>query len=307
MYIWHSQLSRSAAGIVLGVVAATGWGAYIAATRHALGHGLEATDLTFIRFLTSGIILGPWLLFATRARLSRLSWTKALTLTVLVGPPMVVAVVGGNSLVPFASGVSIELAALAFGSILLARLALNERLDSFRLIGLTLIGGRIALLATPAIVSGSTEAWGVLLFIAAGAMCAGYGALVRFWQIPPVTAVGVVATVSLVIYGPYYLLVEGTCRLLEAPWSLLIEQIVAQGLIAGTTSLIAFSMSVRLLGVATAGTLPMLTPLIAGGATWFLTGEYQSFCGWAVLTASAFGAAALILDVPAYLFRSRRA
>jgi drug/metabolite transporter (DMT)-like permease len=216
-------------------------------------------------------------------------------------------VVGANSLAPLASGVSIELAALALGSLVFARLVLRERFDSVRLVGLTLIGARILLLATPVFASSTAGGWGVLLFVAAGGMCAGYAVLVRYWQIPPATAASVVAVVSLLTYAPYYLMAEDMCRLIACPWPLLAEQILAQGLIAGTASLIAFSMSVRFLGVATAGALPMLTPLIAACATWFLTGEYQTICGWVALTASAFGAIFLVLDFPSCWFRSKRA
>jgi hypothetical protein len=54
------------------------------------------------------------------------------------------------------------------------------------------------------------------------------------------------------------------CRLSAIPWTLLLEQMVCQGLIAGLFSWIGFLYAARILGLVTSSFMPAVTP--AGGA-----------------------------------------
>jgi hypothetical protein len=68
----------------------------------------------------------------------------------------------------------------------------------------------------------------------------------------------IVSSASLATFGPYYVVVGGLSRLSAIPWTLLLEQIVCQGLIAGLFSWIGFLYAARILGLVTSSFPPWL-------------------------------------------------
>jgi drug/metabolite transporter (DMT)-like permease len=293
-----SRPSATVLGLVFGALAALGWGVSLAAARHAISEGLSPIDLAFIRYSISGPLLATWSAFRWKDRTNRISFGKACALAMLAGPPLTICVIGGTRSAPFTSGVLVEVASLAVACIVTARCALKEPLDALRRIALCLLTARIAFIAGPTLLfAGIQEQLGIVLFAAAGCMSAAFTALVCRWRIAPIRAMALVSFTSFASYGPLYMWNEGLGRLSQLNWTLILEQIVSQGLIAGIGAWIAFIYSARLLGLVRATFLPAITPAVAVLLSIILTSETPTLEQLSIMIFSAMGAILLVLRV----------
>jgi drug/metabolite transporter (DMT)-like permease len=290
--------SATVLGLGFSSLAALGWGVSLAAARHGVAEGLSPIDLAFIRYSIAGPLLVAWSILRWRDRTSRISFWKACALAMLAGPPLAICVIGGTRSAPFASGVLVEVASLAVGCIVMARWVLKEPLDALRWVALCLLTARIALIAGPTLIyGGMPERLGIVLFSAAGCMSAAFTALICRWRIAPVSAMALVSLTSFATYGPLYISNEGLGNLSRASWTLILEQIVCQGLIAGIGAWIAFIYSARLLGLVRATFLPAITPAVAVLLSVTLTGETPTLEQLSIMIFSAVGAMLLMLRV----------
>jgi drug/metabolite transporter (DMT)-like permease len=290
--------SATVRGLAFSALAAFGWGVSLAAARHAVAEGLNPIDLAFIRYSISGPLLVTWSALRWKDRTSRISVGKACALAMLAGPPLTICVIGGTRSAPFTSGVLVEVASLAVTCIVMARWVLKEPLDALRRIALCLLTTRIAFLAGPTLLfADMQEQLGIALFAAAGCMSAAFTALACRWRIAPVRAMALVSFTSFATYGPLYMWNEGLGRLSEVTWTLIFEQIVSQGLIAGIGAWIAFIYSARLLGLVRATFLPAITPAVAVLLSIILTSETPTLEQLSIMIFSAVGAILLVLRV----------
>ncbi len=288
--------SATVLGFGFSALAALGWGVSLAAARHGIAEGLSPVDLAFIRYTIAGPLLVAWSILRWRERTSRISFWKACALAMLAGPPLAICVIGGARSAPFASGVLVEVASLAVACIVMARWILKEPLDALRWVALCLLTTRIALLAGPTLLYGGIqEQLGIVLFTAAGCMSAAFAALICRWRIAPVSAMALVSLTSFATYGPLYISNEGLGNLSRASWTLILEQIVCQGIIAGTGAWIAFIYSARLLGLVRATFLPAITPAVAVLLIITLTGEMPAIEQLSIIIFSATGTTLLVL------------
>ena len=108
----------------------------------------------------------------------------------------------------------------------------------------------------------------MVLFAAAGLAAAAFAALTCRWHSDPIATMTIVSVVSLVTLGSYYVFLYGLSRLSIVPWTYLLEQIVAQGVIAGVLSWIGFLYAARILGLVTASFMPAMTPAVASLLLW---------------------------------------
>lgn len=74
-------------GITLGISCSLIWGLQAVVSRDGIIHGLTASDVTAIRFFTSGLILLPNAISRRPAIVGPLPWFRAGILTLLVGAP----------------------------------------------------------------------------------------------------------------------------------------------------------------------------------------------------------------------------
>jgi len=99
------------------------------------------------------------------------------------------------------------------------------------------------------------------MFVTAGVFWATFGILLRLWHLPGLNAIGVVATLSILIYTPIYLLVYGIHDFFAHGAFETWLQIIMQGLIAGALPIYLFARAVVLLGAGRAATFPALVPV----------------------------------------------
>ena len=128
-------------------------------------------------------------------------------------------------------------------------------------------------------------------------MSATVGALCCRWRTDPVATLTIVTLTSLATLLGYYLSIDTFGRLASAPWSLLLEQGICQGVIAGFGSWLGFLYSARTLGLVTASFLPAITPAMAALLMSALMGETLTFSQLGLVCLGVVGALLLVLNL----------
>ncbi len=247
-------------GILFGLVAALIWGGYIAATRFATNIGLTAEDIAFLRYVTAGLMMAPWLARHRPLSLAGIGWTKGAGLALLAGPPFVLVGASGFLFSPLAHSAVIQLGSVALLGVLFAAILNNESLSRRRVIGLLVIVAGLTITAGPGLFSGGSQAWkGDMLFALAGGMWALFTALQTRWKVAAVAATAVVSVLSALVYAPIYLAMSGSGILRFDIW-LLVELAFVLGVLSGIIALFAFARAVELLGAGRASVFPTLAP-----------------------------------------------
>lgn len=276
-------------GLAFGFTATLIWGGFLVVSRYGIGSGLKATDLAFLRYLTSGLLLLPWLLRHSPRRLAGVGWRKGLCLAALAGPLFIIVSASGYYFAPLAHAAVIQLGMLTLVSILLAAVIFGERPSASRLTGLAVVVFGLAVTAGPGLLHGSSIAWlGDALFALAGSMWALFSVLQRRWDIAPLPATAVVSVLSAAVYTPVYLACSGLQIFTTTSVAVLVVQIIAQGGLSGVVALFAFSRAVQDLGPSRAALFPALSPGVATLLGIPVTGDLPSpaqLAGLVILTA----------------------
>jgi drug/metabolite transporter (DMT)-like permease len=304
LHVASEEPQRRAAvvsGLAYGLLAALGWGTGLAAARHGFSVGFEPLDLLFIRFaVATPILLVVLGLMRRWDRLAHTRITVAAAQAFLGGPVLAICVSIAGRKAPFAGGVLLEVASLTVCSIVLARLVLSERLGILRLVALLALTLRLVILAAGSLDEGTPDVVeGMVLFAAAGFAAAAFAALTCRWHSDPIATMTIVSVVSLVTLGSYYVSLYGLSRLSIAPWPYLLEQIAAQGVIAGVLSWIGFLYAARILGLVTASFMPAMTPAVASLIALGITRESPTVWQWLLIALGTIGAALLMTSLHA--------
>ena len=253
-----ARLPGSAAGIACGAGAALFWAAGFVAARHGIAIGFSPADIAFHRFVWAGLAFLP--LVARAAGLGGVGWAKGVALTLSGGPPLALLSSAGFLFVPLAHGGVIQPSCAALGGLILATLVLKEKLPARRALGALVIVAGLAVIGAEGLAGiGTRGIVGDLSFVAAGAMFATFGTLLRLWRIVPMHAVAVTSTLSL-IELPIHWLAFGFERMLGLGAVENLVQLVAQGILAGAGGTYLFTRSVVLLGAGRAAVFPSLVP-----------------------------------------------
>lgn len=288
-------------GLAYGLLAALGWGTGLAAARHGFSVGFEPLDLLFIRFVVATpILLAVFCLMRRWDRLAHTRITVAAAQAFFGGPMLAICVSTAGREAPFAGGVLLEVASLTVCSIVLARLVLGEKLGFLRTVALLALTLRLVLLAMESLDESTPGvAEGMVLFAAAGLAAATFAALTCRWHSDPIATMTIVSVVSLATLGSYYVFLYGSSRLSIVPWPYLLEQIVAQGVIAGVLSWIGFLYAARILGLVAASFMPAMTPAVASLIALGITRESPTALQWLLIALGTVGAALLMTSLHA--------
>lgn len=251
-------------GIGLGLVAAAIWGAYLAMAKAGVSAGLEPSDIAFIRYAVAGLVMLPWLLIKGVRACGGVGWGRATILSLLVGPLFILIGVGGYQFAPLAHGAVMQPAALTIVSLVLAATILKDRPTIARVLGIAGMLAGLAIIAGPGLMTGATlTPVGDAMFIVAGGMWAVFTLLTKLWKVAPIAATAAVSVLSAVVYVPGYLAIVGVDRLLDATPSMLLAQVVVQGILSGVVAVIVFTRATELLGAARATLFPAMVPAVA--------------------------------------------
>lgn len=256
--------SNLVVGTSCGVAAALGWAAGFVVAKHGVSIGFSPADLALHRFLWTGLFLTPFALRTGVVRLGGIGWTRGLLLAVLSGPGQAMLAYTGFTLVPLGHGTVIQPASAVLFGLLGASFFLGETPTRARIVGaFVIVGGLIVISAESVTTIGSHGVGGDLLFACAGLFWAVFGTLLRAWNVDATRATTVVGAMSVFVFAPLFVALEGIDTMIRIGWAENLLQIVVQGLVAGVGPIYLFAQSVTLLGAGRAATFPALVPVFA--------------------------------------------
>lgn len=266
---------RMALGIAVGLLAASIGALYTVFARWGIAHGLEAPDLTVLRFGVAGLVTLPVLLWAWRTDAGPFvqRWRLWAAVALLAGTPFGLLMFGALQFAPSSHAAVFPFAAMSVMGLVLSALVLGDRITARKGLGISVVLAGLVLLSGVEASSFTVRAaLGDGMFIAAGSLWAGFGILLRKHRLDPLLATAVVSFSALVTYVPVYLLATGGARLLTAAPAVLWTEVLVQGLIAGAGTLFTYAKMVSLLGPSRAAIFPALAPGLAALMAWPVLG-----------------------------------
>jgi drug/metabolite transporter (DMT)-like permease len=253
-------------GYVCGIVMAFGASVAFAVARAGILGGLGPDDLIFVRFLTAGAVLLPLLIYWGVPTVAGIGWRRGILLTLTGGPLFAILQTGGYAFAPLAHGAIIAPSTVTIVSTVAAAYFLGERLTRAHIIGAAVVLTGVGLVSWHGLSDSvaASKAWiGDLLFMTSSVLWAVFTLLIRHWRLDAVRVTVVVAVLSLVAVAPIYLSFRGIAHLATLSLGALALQAVAQGLLQGVITFIAYAKSIQILGVSRAVLFPATVPAIS--------------------------------------------
>lgn len=266
-------------GVAVGLVAASIGALYTVFARWGIGHGMQSTDMTFLRFAVAGVVTLPVLVrvMGLDAPAFLAKWRAWLAVSLLAGPLFGLLMFTALQWAPASHAAVFPFTAMSVMGTLMSAIFLGDHLTLRKISGITVVITGLVILSGLELASMTGKALvGDALFIAAGTLWAGFGIVMRKNQLNPLTATSVISFSALVIYVPLYLGFVGLDRLLTTATPVLWTELLVQGLIAGVGTLYTYSKMVALLGPARAAVFPALAPGIAALLAWPLLDHVPS-------------------------------
>lgn len=274
-----AEAPRLAAGVAVGLLAASIGALYTVYARWGIARGLHASDLTALRFGVAGLLMLPLLARTLLRRREVLldRWPLWLAVAALAGTPFGLLMFGALQFAPASHAAVFPFAAMSVAGLALSAVVLGDAMTPRKAAGIAVVLGGLVLLSGVDAGSFTARALaGDAMFVAAGTLWAGFGVLLRRHRLDPLLATAVISVTALATYVPVYLVVEGTARLAAASASVLWTEVVVQGAIAGAGTLFTYATMVRLLGPARAAVFPALAPGLAALMAWPVLGHVPS-------------------------------
>lgn len=296
-----------ALGYAFGMAMALGAATSFAMARAGALGGLAPEDMILARGSVAGLVMLPFLIKWGLPTLAGIGWRRGLLLLLTGGPLFAFLQTGGYAYAPLAHGAVIAPSTVTVLSTLGAVVLLGERLTRWHVVGgMTVIAG-VVLVSwhgfTGSAVTDTT--WiGDLMFVTSSLLWATFTVLMRKWRINPMRATAVVAVLTAVVVVPGYLAYRGFGRLTTLPADALLAQGIAQGLIQGVVTLLAYSKAIAILGVSRAVLFPAVVPAISILLGIPLVGEWPDqlqITGLALVTIGLLVAVGLISRIAAFL------
>jgi drug/metabolite transporter (DMT)-like permease len=268
-------------GVIFGFAAASIWAGWSVITRLAVTTRLDAWDIAALRFGVAGLLLAPVLLRRGLAR-DRLGWLGLAAIIAGLGAPYVLAAAGGLYFAPASDQGALNPGCMPLFVALIGAIVLGERFSSARKLGLSLImaGALIIVVGHAWSAAWSTSrALGDALFLVASFLSAGFTVVMLQAKLDPLHAAALVATGSLVIYLPLYLVFFGP-RLAQLPLADFTVQALFQGVVVTIVALLLYGRAVALLGASGGSAFGALVPALSALFAIPLLGEWPNEKDW---------------------------
>ena len=289
-----------AMGYLFGLTMALGAATSFAMARAGALRGLAPEDIILARAAVAGLIMLPLLITWGLPTLAGIGWRRGLLLLLTGGPLFAFLQTGGYAFAPLAHGAVIAPSTVTVLSTIGAVVLLGERLTTWHVIGgMTVIAGVVLVSWHGFTGSALTDTtWiGDLMFVTSSMLWAAFTILMRKWRIDPMRATAAVAVLTAVVVVPGYFAYSGLDRLMTLPADALLAQGIAQGLIQGVVTLLAYGKAIAILGVSRAVLFPAIVPAISILIGIPLVGEWPDatqIAGLTLVTVGLFAAVGLI-------------
>lgn len=277
-------------GALFGIGAVAIWASYMVLAKQGVSAGLNGMDFAFLRFVTAGVVVLPWLLGRGVHDLAGVGWPRAIGLALTAGPLFILAGVGGFAHAPLAHGAVVQPATIVIASTALAAWVFGERPGTSRMIGIAVMVGGLAAIAGPSLWTGThTVLLGDALFVTAGLLWSVFTVLTKRWRVPALPATAALSFVSMLAVTPAYLFTDGLPRLAALPFDVLLLQIVVQGVLSGVVAVLLFTRANELLGPSRAAVFPATVPAAAMLLGVPVLAAWPTAGQWAGLTLVSLG------------------
>lgn len=244
------------------------WAGFVVVSRIAGKSALTAFDVTALRIGTAALVLSPWWVpRLLQPALRQLRWYQSLLFAALAGMGYPLLAYGGFVYAPASHGAVLISGTMPFFTTLFAFFLLGERAARTRLLGLSLIAaGVMAMFSShfTRITSNTTAQvmLGDLMFIAASAVWALFGILLKRWKVRAFNVTLGVVAYSAMAYLPVYALFLPK-QLDQASIEQIALQAIFQGVIVVCVAMWTYAKAAELIGPSKLAILTSLVPATA--------------------------------------------
>jgi drug/metabolite transporter (DMT)-like permease len=277
-------------GGVFGALTVLMFALWIIGTRFAARTTLGPFDVAFVRYLTASIILAPFVL-CNGLGLQRAGLARSAMMACGAGLPFLLASSTGMRFAPASAAGAVMVGSMPLFVALLSAAVDGERFGWIRIAGFLGVTVGICLYISRSLLNLLPGAWvGFALFLAAGALWAGYTMAFRRSGIGPWSAAAIINFGSLLALTPVYFLFVGS-RLGQASWTDILLQAFVQAGISAIAGLYFYGRSIGKLGASRAAVITSFTPVAVGLLGIPLLGEFPDPTGWVGIALVTLGVA----------------
>lgn len=265
--------TRTGVGVAAALVTVAIWATWMLGTRATVSGdaGVDPAAASFIRYVTTCILLAPWWIRTGPLPRGISAWT--LVGLLFAGAPYIWLVGWGLRHTPAAEAGPLLSGTLPLFVAVLAIVFLRERLRASQLAGLAFIAAGVAVIVGSAIHAGNGSAgWGHLIMLASAVVWAIYTIAFRRSGLDALSAAGVISLWSLLMLAPFVSSVIWPA-LLEMTHADIAFQVLIQGVLGGIVAMATYGSAVQHLGAARASAITAATPAVGLIAAIPLLGE----------------------------------
>lgn len=247
-------------GALWAMLAVVVWSGSVVLLRLGVTTGLNAYDLTALRFGTVAVVLAPVIVRQGFAY-DRLKLGGLIAVVGGFGAPYIVLFSLALKTTTASTAGALNPGVMALVSALLATIAFDDRIGRVRIAGMGFIGLGVILAVA---MTGKGIAVGHGIVFLTGAMWAIYALSVRKAGIAALHATAIVAVGSALFYLPIYVVALPKAIFAAPSWDIFM-QAGFQGILVSVVAVYAFNRSAEILGTIVGVTLPALIPLVTLG------------------------------------------
>lgn len=266
-------LSDHSRGVLAALVVVLCWSGFNIVSRLGSKGVMTPFDIAALRYGVSGVIALPYFM----ARVPPRDWSRYGVLALFGGLGYGLLVYSGFAFAPTAhAGVFVN-GGIPFWTIVIVALMSGFRLERHIVMALLLSSAGLLLIGYESLVAPDAGSrWiGDILFLLAALSWAVFGLLMRRWMVRPQLAISGVATFSLLIYMPVYLLWLPKA-IAASPAAEIALQGVYQGLVAALLAGGMYSYANQKIGSCQASMMLALVPGVSAVGAFFMLGEALS-------------------------------
>lgn len=257
------RLPAAALGLLIGLFAATVWGAQAVVARSGVVMGFGPLDLSALRFAFAAAVLAPFAWHA-RGRLLAIGPRRLLMLSLLGGFGNALLFAWGLTLAPASHGGTVAPITSAVAGAVLAIPLLKEWPTGGRIVALVVIVSGVLMIGWDGIAGAHPGAWrGDIVLFVAGCSWGGFTVLLRRWGVPALPGNAAVCVLSALVLVPPWLLIAGAGAVARLPWEATLVQGLSLGVLSSAVATTLYARATELMGATRAACLSAMVPVVA--------------------------------------------
>lgn len=265
-----SAMSDHARGLLAALVVVLCWSGFNIVSRMGSTGVLTPFDIAALRFGVSGVIALPYFM----VRVAPADWPRYMVLALFGGLGYGVLVYSGFAFAPTAhAGVFVN-GGIPFWTILIVSVMAGFRLAPHIAVALALSSAGLVLIGYDSLrAPGGEQQWiGDVLFLLSALSWAVFGLLMRRWAVRPQLAISGVATFSMLVYMPVYLLWLPKAIAHSSVGEISLQG-VYQGIVAALLAGVMYSYANQKIGSCQASMMLALVPGVSAVGAFFILDE----------------------------------